>query len=46
MKVSKVQPKSWHVAIAKLHDLPTWPAIERTNVIPRAVVTHNEEGVV
>jgi len=46
MKVSKVQPRSWHVAIAKLHDLPTWPAIERTNVIPRAVVTHNEEGVV
>jgi hypothetical protein len=22
-KVSKVQPKSWHVAMPKLHDLPT-----------------------
>ncbi len=33
-KVSKVQLESWHVAMAKLHDLPTWLVIDRTNVIP------------
>jgi hypothetical protein len=43
MEVSKVQPKSWHVAMAKLHDLPTHLAIDRTNVIPGVVVVHNEE---
>ncbi len=28
MKASKVQPKSWHVAMAKLHDLLAWPTID------------------
>jgi len=28
MKATKVQPKSWHVAMAKLHDLPAWPTID------------------
>jgi hypothetical protein len=46
MKVSKVQPKSWHVVMAKVHDLPTWLAIYRANVIPRVMVVHIEEGVV
>jgi hypothetical protein len=46
MEVSKVQPKSGHVAMAKLHDLPTRPIIDQTNVIPRVVVVHNEKGVV
>jgi hypothetical protein len=27
-KASKVQPGSWHVAMAKLHNLPTWIAID------------------
>ncbi len=27
-KVSKVQPKSWHVVMAKFHDLSTWLAID------------------
>jgi hypothetical protein len=46
MEVSEVQLESWHVAMAKLHDLPTWPTIDRASVIPRVVVVHNEEGVV
>jgi hypothetical protein len=46
MEVSKVQPKSWHVAMAKLHDLPTQPTINQTNVIPGVVVVHNEEKMV
>ncbi len=45
IEMFKVQPKSWHVIMAKLHDLPTWPTIDRTNIIPRVVVVHNEEGV-
>ncbi len=44
-KVFKVQLKSWHVDMAKLYDLPTQPAIDRANVIPRVVVVHNEEGM-
>ncbi len=46
MEVPKVQPKSWHVAMAKLHNLLTWLTIDRANVIPRVVVMHNEEGMV
>jgi hypothetical protein len=45
-KVSKVQLEFWHVAMAKLHNLLTWLAIDQTNVIHRFVVVHNEEGVV
>ncbi len=45
-KVSKVQLESWHVVMAKLHDLPAWLTIDQTNVIPRVLVMHNEEGVV
>jgi hypothetical protein len=45
-KVSKVQLESWHAAMAKLHDLPTRPTIDQTNVILEVVVVHNEEGVV
>ncbi len=44
-KVSKVQPKSWHVAMTKLHDLLARPTIDQTNVLFRVVVVHNE-GVV
>jgi hypothetical protein len=32
--------------MAKLHDLPTRPTIDRTNVIHGVVVMHNEDGVV
>jgi hypothetical protein len=32
--------------MAKLHDLPAWLPIDRTSVIPRVVVVHNEEGMV
>jgi hypothetical protein len=46
MEVSKVQLESWHVAMAKLHDLPTQPTIDRTNVILGVVVMHNEEKMV
>jgi hypothetical protein len=42
-KVSKVQPKSWHVVVAKLHDLLARPTIDLANVIPRIVVLHNEK---
>ncbi len=28
MEVSKVQPKSWHVVVAKLYDLPVRPTID------------------
>jgi hypothetical protein len=45
MKASKVQPKSWHVAMAKLHDLLAWPTIDWANVILGVVVVHNEEGM-
>ncbi len=41
--MSKVQPKSWHVVVAELHDLLTWLGIDRTNVILGVVVVHNEE---
>ncbi len=46
MEVSKVQPESWHVAMAKLHNLLTQLTIDQTNVIPRVVIMHNEERVV
>ncbi len=46
IEVYKVQPKCWHVAMAKLHDLPAQPAIDQTSVIPKVVVVHNEEGMV
>jgi hypothetical protein len=42
-KVSKVQPKSWHVAMPKLHDIPTQPTIDQANVILKVMVVHNEE---
>ncbi len=42
MKVSKVQPESWHVVVAKLHDLLAWPTNDRTNVILGVLVVHNE----
>ncbi len=45
-KVSKVQLEFWHVAMAKLHNLLTWPTIDRANVIHGFMVVHNEEGVV
>ncbi len=45
MKVSKVQPKSWHAVVAKLHDLLMWPTIDRAIVIPSVVVLHKEEGI-
>jgi len=32
-KVSEVQLESWHVVVAKFHDLPTRPAIDQANVI-------------
>jgi len=32
LKMSKVQPESWHVVVVKLHDLLTQPAIDRANV--------------
>jgi hypothetical protein len=43
--MSKVQPKSQHVVVAKLHDLPTHIAIDRGNVILGVVVVDNEEGI-
>ncbi len=45
MKVSKVQFESWHANVAKLHDLPTPPIIDRASVIPRVMVMHNEKGM-
>jgi hypothetical protein len=39
------ESKVWHVVMAKLHDLPKQPTINRTNVIFGVVVVHNE-GVV
>jgi hypothetical protein len=45
-EVSKVQLESYHLVMAKLHDLFARPTIDRANVIPRVVVMHNEEGVV
>jgi hypothetical protein len=45
-KVSKVQLESWHVAMAKLHDLLARLAINRASVILGVVVVHNEEGMV
>ncbi len=44
-KVSKVQLESWHVVVAKFHDLPTLPSIDQINVIPRVVMVHNEEEI-
>ncbi len=46
IEVSKVQLEFWHVAMAKLHNLLTWPTIDQANVIHGFVVVHNEEGVV
>ncbi len=40
--MSKVQPESWHVAMVKLHDLPTQLAIDQASVIFGVVVVHNE----
>jgi len=34
------------VAMAKFHDLPTWPIIDRTIIILGVLVLHNEERVV
>jgi len=45
-EVSKVQLEFWHVAMAKLHNLLTWLAIDQANVIHGFVVVHNKEGVV
>jgi hypothetical protein len=44
-EVSKVRPKSWHAPMAKLHDLPMWPTIDRAGVIHGVVFLHYEEGV-
>ncbi len=44
MEVSKVQPKSWQVHVAKLHDLLMRLAIDWVNVIPSVMFLHNEEG--
>jgi hypothetical protein len=44
-KMSKVQPESWHVIVAKFHDLPTWPAINRTSFILGVMIVNNEEIV-
>jgi len=41
-KVSKVQLKSWHVAMTKLHDLLARPSIDQTNVLFRVLVVYNE----
>jgi hypothetical protein len=41
-KVSKVQPESWHVGMAKLHDFLMQPTIDQTSVIFCVVVVHNE----
>jgi hypothetical protein len=46
MEVSKVQLEFWHVAMTKLHDFPTRPTINQTNVILGVVVVHNEERMV
>jgi len=46
MEVLKVQLESWHVVMAKLHDLLAWRTIDRASVILRVVVVHNEEGMV
>jgi hypothetical protein len=43
--MSKVQPESWHAIVAKFHDLPAWPIINRTSVIFGVVIVHNEEIV-
>jgi hypothetical protein len=44
LKVTKVQPKCWHMAMAKLHDLAAWPTIDQiTNVILGVMVVHDEE---
>jgi hypothetical protein len=43
MEVSKVQPKSWHATMAKLHDIQAQFAFNQTNVIHGVVVVHNEE---
>jgi len=40
-----VQPKSWHVATTKLHELQMQPTINQVNVVPDVMVVHNEEGV-
>ncbi len=45
MEVSKVQSKSWHATVAKLHDLLTWLTIDQAKVILGVMVVHNEEGV-
>jgi len=45
LKVTKVRLESWHAIVAKLHDLLTWPAIDRiANVIIGVMVVHDEEG--
>jgi hypothetical protein len=41
----KVQFKSWHVDVAKLHDLLTQATVDRASVIPGVVVVHNEKGM-
>jgi hypothetical protein len=45
MKLSKVQPKSWHAFEPKLHDLPMQLSIDWTSVIPNVVVIHNEKKI-
>jgi hypothetical protein len=45
MKVSKVLLESWHAIMAKPHELLVWLTIDRTNVNPRVVIMHNEEGM-
>jgi hypothetical protein len=35
----------WHVAITKLHELPTHPPIDRTRVLLNVMVVRSQEGV-
>jgi hypothetical protein len=41
-EVSKVQLKSWHALVVKLHDLPMRPTIDRAGVIHGVVCLHYE----
>jgi hypothetical protein len=46
LEVTRVRLESWHAIVAKLHDLLTWPTIDRiANVILGVMVVHDEEGM-
>jgi len=40
-----VQPKSWHAATTKLHELQMQPTINQVNIVFDMMVVHNEEEV-